>query len=1017
MARKKTKEYIFEKYCPVTGNEIITKPEWKYTYGSFSGAIALVGGSVISIQCSGFMKANVCAQELKICSEIIKGYIGEGNKFSVVVDFKGVTGGTVAGGKAAFEFINAFGDNCIGYHVYNIGSLIRSLAILLKKLEKTPRALMYDDSYSSAVMKAFNEISKSNEPHIRTEQLNDDNFLKTLDTEIDTIEKKSKDKQFELEFKPNSFPEICPVTGQNITSEDGWTFEHDGYLTSVALVGKSIIRFKSAGFFKLVHFVLEKNVVRDIIGNYIGEGKPFAMVADMGNIKGVSRDARKKLIAAVEQLGENFVGHYSFHHNILLKPLINLLAKLKVLPAKSHICSGYRAAINQAIGDVCKYNDDDFMDERSSLFNLNGGASEKYQNVMIDENLYVSLNVIDGCILYVSLNGRVSGKSLGNFYRLRADILEEFMPGRRKYIEIVDFTHMTGIMSSLERKIHAQRSGETIPRVSYTILINPTIFLSIVFKAWSYLKKYSLSYDVVGSKAAGIRVARDHLRELADTTEGISSKEFITKEEWKIKTDTYEIVASVIPGKVLLVKLTGSPKPADLAEFYKHEELIACEQFKGENYYKIMVLLDVETSWAVRVEASKQSKILYEKLGRVPKLTIVVTGNKYLKMISNLTRVLQKRNLVITGSIEEAFQAYENYERSAACSLTSSSVKKLDSTKAYEKEISNLVGYLEDLVWHPLQCKKHSVPKATGLRVVYDALAAVGEDLRALNEEKLVREKELSDAYNEIIKTQEELLLKAHKAGLAESANKMKSDFLANMSHELRTPMHAILSYAKFGHSKFDTTEAEKLREYFKIISDTGDNLLELLNDLLDISKLEEGKMTYEFKTHSLILLINEVVVRFKARLHEKGVNIKITSDKTNKIILDKEKMKQVLTNLLSNAVKFTARNSTIGIDIVSDEEHCTLGIADNGVGIPKDEIEEIFSKFYQSTKTANGAGGTGLGLAISKDIVLAHKGKIWAENRESGGSIFKIRIPLGGWLQEKIQSKNDGQGHKAGER
>lgn len=229
----------------------------------------------------------------------------------------------------------------------------------------------------------------------------------------------------------------------------------------------------------------------------------------------------------------------------------------------------------------------------------------------------------------------------------------------------------------------------------------------------------------------------------------------------------------------------------------------------------------------------------------------------------------------------------------------------------------------------------------------------------------------------------------------AESANRFKSEFLANMSHELRTPLHAILGFTELLLEMSDCLTDDETDKYLQNIQISGKRLLILLNDLLDLSKLESGKMSYQFRWYNLYDISRQAITELRPLWQEKQLLIVHSIPEIETMIMcDETRMLQVIHNLLSNAIKFTPANSTIQILYQPTEillpnrpqalPALTCIVKDEGIGIPENELHSIFDKFIQSSKTRTQAGGTGLGLSICKEIITQHQGTIHAINNPS---------------------------------
>ena len=246
---------------------------------------------------------------------------------------------------------------------------------------------------------------------------------------------------------------------------------------------------------------------------------------------------------------------------------------------------------------------------------------------------------------------------------------------------------------------------------------------------------------------------------------------------------------------------------------------------------------------------------------------------------------------------------------------------------------------------------------------------------------------------------------------MAESASQTKSDFLASMSHEIRTPMNAIIGIADLLAKTPLSPEQDK---YVQIFRRAGDNLLNLINDILDLSKVEASQLELERTGFSLNDLLEKVTEMVAVRAHEKGLALvcEIAPNVPTDLVGDPTRLRQVLLNLLGNAIKFT-ESGEVALRVTPDADSSVPGalrftISDTGIGIPGEKLGAVFERFTQAdSSTTRRYGGSGLGLTISKRLVELMGGRIWVESeRREGQRVFFRRA-----------ARDLGRGHAAGGR
>jgi GAF domain-containing protein len=238
----------------------------------------------------------------------------------------------------------------------------------------------------------------------------------------------------------------------------------------------------------------------------------------------------------------------------------------------------------------------------------------------------------------------------------------------------------------------------------------------------------------------------------------------------------------------------------------------------------------------------------------------------------------------------------------------------------------------------------------------------------------------------------------ADKSQQLEAASRHKSEFLANMSHELRTPLNAILGFSEVLAERMFGEVNAKQAEYLQDILGSGRHLLSLINDILDLSKVEAGRLELERGRFHLPTALGNALTLIRERATRHGITLDWAVDeRVGDIVADERKIKQILLNLLSNAVKFTPEGGRVGITAMAAEGVVTISVSDTGVGIAPEDQAAIFEEFRQVGRDdARKQEGTGLGLTLAKKFVELHGGRIWVESTVGTGSTFTFSLPVG---------------------
>lgn len=287
-------------------------------------------------------------------------------------------------------------------------------------------------------------------------------------------------------------------------------------------------------------------------------------------------------------------------------------------------------------------------------------------------------------------------------------------------------------------------------------------------------------------------------------------------------------------------------------------------------------------------------------------------------------------------------------------------------------------------------------------------------ELEAKNQELIHKANQLEEQFSELQNKNKELentkIDLSMKAELLERASQYKSEFLANMSHELRTPLNSIIILSKLLSENKDNNMHKKQVEFASVVHKSGTDLLYLINDVLDLSKIEAGKIEIEKEEFPINPFIQTLMGEINEIAKHKGIQLEVNNTTSAHLVVNSDAMRvaQILKNLLSNAIKFTEKEGLVRFEIYEKSNNIVFHVMDTGIGIPKEKLNQIFESFKQvDSSTSRKFGGTGLGLSISKELATLLGGEITVESQLGQGSTFTVEIPIGPTTQHSATNNS----------
>jgi PAS domain S-box-containing protein len=356
--------------------------------------------------------------------------------------------------------------------------------------------------------------------------------------------------------------------------------------------------------------------------------------------------------------------------------------------------------------------------------------------------------------------------------------------------------------------------------------------------------------------------------------------------------------------------------------------------------------------------------------------------------------------IVLVNAVAEKLSGYSRHE------LVGQSVDIMVPSELRAKHIDHRASYWNHPVTRPMGSGLNlHIQRKDGTRVPveislspvkYDSDVRITAIIRDITERKRAEQqiREIQERLTaELTATNRQLELRNREI---DRANRLKTEFVASMSHELRTPLHTIIGFAELMAEELEGPLNEKQKRFVGHIHKDSLHLLELINDVLDLSRIEAGRLELRLEAFDMMAAIDEVLATIRPQAVAKSLTLGARVPLSISLHADRVRFKEILYNLLSNAVKFTPEGGRIRVDAITRDSLAEVSVSDTGVGIPAEEQAAVFDKFYQVGSTTRGVReGTGLGLAITKQLVEAHGGRIWLESEPGRGSHFHFTMPV----------------------
>ena len=633
-------------------------------------------------------------------------------------------------------------------------------------------------------------------------------------------------------------------------------------------------------------------------------------------------------------------------------------------------------------------------------------APVTWHGVRLGGSYQADFSLIGRRILYVHFSGSIREGSIASYQEQRARFLDEVLGrARRRLVEVLDCGAVQGSLTRSQRIQQQEMLQAQADQTIALIVHDCPWLLRNVLRAVNRRLSLPFSTTFARDKAQALRRARriceqEERRELYDV-EG-----YLRDERWNYHGSEFSIEHEVLPDRLIISTARGHLRHRDIEPLLQAYELIFKDRaVVADGFLRIGDYSQVSgATLGARHHLAGSLRKLHDRLRLRPGRAYVISPGTRLRSLIAMARPIIGYEVEFVADRRQAMDRVCDTvdDQSASTAIVVQDAgHSVGADRITAAQVDDLLGVIGSMIFDEAQLGPEQIPH-NALSGVYEALAVVKGDLQELLADARAHAERVDEQNallrREIVRRQEAEAALRQAIAEVESGSSAKSEFLANMSHEIRTPLNGVLGMADL---LMHTTLDDEQRSYVTTMRRSGDALLGVINDILDISKIESGMLQVDEQSTDLESLLVDVERSFLLSAREKGVDfcVILAANVPRHINADQVRLRQVLVNLVANAIKFTDIGSVeLSVERVREagDEWLDFVVKDTGIGIADDFVDALFDTFTQAdNSTTRRYGGTGLGLAISRRLARLMGGDITVVSSHGCGSSFTCRLPL----------------------